>query len=150
WRLLRLPEGIERMHAISTPAIPGQTEDGKAVAEVLNLIDGEWRSAFAGAFVDTYNPATGEVTGRVADGGVDDAQAAIIAANAAFAKPTWSRNPRLRQLVLSRWADRLEQDVDALAMLLTVTNGKPLIQSRGEIGAAISEIRYYAGLARHV
>jgi betaine-aldehyde dehydrogenase len=138
------------MHANSTYALSRQTDDAKAIGEVLNLIDGEWHPASGGAFVETFNPATGEVTGRVANGGVDDADAAILAANAAFAKPSWSRNPRLRQLVLSAWASRLEQDVDALAMLLTLTNGKPLVQARGEIGAAISEIRYYAGLARHV
>jgi betaine-aldehyde dehydrogenase len=138
------------MQALSTPAISRRTDAGNATGEALNLIGGAWRPASSGAFLETHNPATGEVTGRVADGGVDDAEEAILAAYAAFSKPSWSRTPRLRQLVLSRWASRLEENVDALAMLLTFTNGKPLVQARGEIGAAISEIRYYAGLARHV
>lgn len=138
------------MHSIHSASLLCTSKDGAASGAVRNLIAGEWCTASSGAFVKTRNPATGEVIGSVPDGGVDDAEAAIIAAEVAFARPSWSRNPRLRQIVLSSWADRLEQDVDALAMLLTITNGKTLFQARGEIGAAISEIRYYAGLARHV
>ena len=49
-----------------------------------------------------------------------------------------------------KWADRLEAKLDELALLLTLENGKVLPQSRAEIGGAISEIRYYAGLARYI
>jgi acyl-CoA reductase-like NAD-dependent aldehyde dehydrogenase len=49
-----------------------------------------------------------------------------------------------------RWADRLEARAEELARLLTLENGKVLAQSRGEIAGAISEIRYYAGLARYM
>ncbi len=52
-------------------------------------------------------------------------------------------------MVLLRWADALESKAERLAQLLTVTNGKPLAQSRGEIAGSVSEIRYYAGLTRH-
>jgi len=48
------------------------------------------------------------------------------------------------------WADRLEARSGDLATLLTLENGKAIGQSRGEMAGAISEIRYYAGLARHI
>jgi acyl-CoA reductase-like NAD-dependent aldehyde dehydrogenase len=52
-------------------------------------------------------------------------------------------------MVLLQWADRLEKRQE-LAALLTQENGKVTGQSRGEMAAAISEIRYYAGLTRHI
>jgi acyl-CoA reductase-like NAD-dependent aldehyde dehydrogenase len=53
-------------------------------------------------------------------------------------------------MVMLRWADAMERAGEALARLLTAENGKPLAQSRGEIAGSVSEIRYYAGLARYI
>ena len=116
--------------------------------EALQLIAGQWQSAHAGAIGTSLDPADGSAIGRFADGDACDAAAAIAAARRAFERPEWSQAPRLRQLVMLRWADALERRSDELARLLTQENGKVLAQSRGEIGGAISEIRYYAGLAR--
>ena len=97
----------------------------------------------------SIDPATGEVVGHFPSGGRFEAESAIAAARAAFDRSSWPQSPRERQLALLRWADMLDRDIPALAELLTRTNGKPLDQSRGEMAGAISEIRYYAGLARH-
>ncbi|WP_236016566.1 aldehyde dehydrogenase family protein [Salipiger abyssi] len=97
----------------------------------------------------SVNPATGEIVGRFPAGGRAEAEAAIAAARGAFDTTLWAQSPRQRQMVLLRWADAMERDTEALAELLTRTNGKPLAQARGEIGGAVSEIRYYAGLTRH-
>lgn len=118
--------------------------------QALNLIDGQWQPALSGAVAESVDPASGETLGTFADSGQADARAAIAAARRAFERDDWSRNPRLRQLVMLRWADRLERRSEALAHLLTRENGKVLAQSRGELAGAISEIRYYAGLARHI
>jgi betaine-aldehyde dehydrogenase len=118
--------------------------------QALNLIDGRWQPALSGADATSLNPADGSPIGRHAASGADDAKAAIAAARAAFERPDWSQSPRLRQQVMLQWADRLEQRADELARLLTRENGKVLPQSRGEIAGAVSEIRYYAGLARHI
>jgi len=115
-----------------------------------NFVAGKWLPALDRRRFSTVNPATGESLGWVADGDRADAEAAIAAARRAFDNPAWAQNPRRRQMVLTRWADRLELDMERLARLLTLTNGKPLSHSAGEVGAAISEIRYYAGLARHI
>lgn len=116
--------------------------------QARHFIDGEWCES--GQWVDSLDPANGELIGRFADGGQAQAQAAVDAAERAFANPQWSQNPRLRQQILLDWAAALKSRQEELATLLTRENGKALVQSRGEIGGAISEILYYAGLARHI
>ena len=118
--------------------------------QALNLIDNEWQPAQSGQFADSLSPADGRVIGRFAASDGVDAQAAIAAARRAFDRPDWAQSPRLRQMVMLKWADRLEARTEELARLLTLENGKVLAQSRGEIAAAISEIRYYAGLTRFI
>lgn len=118
--------------------------------EALNLIDGRWQPALSGAMGERLAPADGRLLGRHAASGRADADAAIAAARRAFDAPHWAQNPRLRQLVMLRWADRLEARSEELAQLLTLENGKVIAQSRGELAGAISEIRYYAGLARYL
>jgi betaine-aldehyde dehydrogenase len=115
----------------------------------LNLINGLWQPALGGACGDSINPADGTRFGSFADSGRDDARLAITAAKQAFENSSWAHSPRLRQMVLLQWADRLERRAD-LADLLTQENGKVLAQSRGEMAGAISEIRYYAGVTRHI
>ncbi|MGR7993995.1 aldehyde dehydrogenase family protein [Xanthobacter sp. ZOL 2024] len=116
----------------------------------LNHVGGAWQVALSGATAPSLDPATGAVLGHFAAGGRADADAAIAAARQAFERPDWAQAPRLRQLVMLRWADAMERRADALARLLTAENGKPLAQSRGEIAGSISEIRYYAGLTRFI
>lgn len=118
--------------------------------QAFNLIGGAWQPAQSGAWAPSIDPADGSTLGRLADSGRADGEAAIAAARAAFEQPQWAQNPRLRQMVMLRWADRMEARAEELAQLLTRENGKVLAQSRGEIGGAISEIRYYAGLARYM
>jgi betaine-aldehyde dehydrogenase len=115
----------------------------------LNLIDGEWQGAATGATGDSVDPASGVRFGSFADSARDDACHAIAAARRAFDHGAWAHSPRERQMVLLGWADRLERRA-GLAELLTRENGEVLAQSRGELAAAISEVRYYAGLARHI
>ncbi len=100
--------------------------------------------------VDSIDPATGEAIGQFADGGVPEADAAIAAARHVFDRTTWAQDARLRQDVLLAWATALDVQRESLATLLTRENGKAIAQSRGEIAGAISEVRYYAGLARHI
>jgi betaine-aldehyde dehydrogenase len=116
----------------------------------LNLIDGVWRPASSGEAVPSIDPSNQAVIGRVEVGGKQDVEAAVSAARRAFERAGWSQNPRLRQLVMLGWADRMQQRGAELARLLTLENGKPLAQSRGEIEGSVSEIRYYAGLTRHM
>jgi acyl-CoA reductase-like NAD-dependent aldehyde dehydrogenase len=118
--------------------------------DVLNLVGGAWLPAQSGRTGLRSDPADGTAVGRYADSDADDAHAAIAAARQAFDTTAWAQSPRIRQAAMLRWADRMEAQADVLARLLTRENGKVLAQSQGEIAAAISEIRYYAGLARYM
>src|SRR4051794_37230827 len=100
--------------------------------------------------MDSIDPATGDRVGSFADGGETEVQAAIMAARHAFDRSDWSASPRVRQRVLLHWAAELEARKEELAQLLTRDNGKVISQSRGEMAGSISEILYYAGLARHI
>ena len=118
--------------------------------QALNLVGGEWLPAHSGRVGTRHNPADATALGQFAASGRTDADAAIAAARSAFDQPSWAQNPRLRQMVMLRWADRLEVRAEELARLLTLENGKVIGQSRGEIAGAVSEIRYYAGLTRYM
>lgn len=116
----------------------------------LNLIDGAWQPSQSGQMGPSTDPSCGKTFGNYAASGQLDAQMAVAAARRAFERPEWAQNPRLRQLVMLRWADLMESRADQLACLLTLENGKPVRQSRGEIAGSVSEIRYYAGLTRYM
>jgi len=121
-----------------------------ALLDAHNLIDGAWAPAIDGAMGESVNPGDGTLLGRFAASGAADADAAILAARQAFERADWAQSPRARQMAMLRWADRLEGKAEELARLLTLENGKTISQSRGEMTGAISEIRYYAGLARYL
>jgi len=113
-------------------------------------IDGEWRDSASGATAASVNPGTGETLGEFADAGIADADAAIAAARRVFDTETWAREPRRRADVLLRFAERLEAAKPEIAWDLARENGKPIRDAMHEVAGAVSELRYYAGLARNV
>jgi betaine-aldehyde dehydrogenase len=117
-----------------------------------HYIQGQWLSSVSGTATlgDAYNPATSEVAAQFADGTAAEAKAAIEAATQAFHNTTWRRNPRLRAQVLLDFASKLEARRDTVADWLVTLNGKLRREALGEINAGISELRYYAGLARNL
>lgn len=92
-----------------------------------HFIDGQWCDN--GHWAESLDPANGELIGRFADGGEEQARAAVDAAARAFENPQWSQNPRLRQVVTLDWAAALKARQNVLAALLTRESGKPLAQS---------------------
>ncbi len=97
---------------------------------------------------DCVDPATGEIAAHYYDASPADAKAAVAAARGAFEKDAWSRQPRLRADVLRSFADRLEANTETIADQLVAVNGKLRREAIGEIRASVSELHYYAGLAR--
>ncbi len=111
-------------------------------------IGGQWLPSERGWF-DVKNPATGEVIGRVADAGVKETQAAIEAASQAF--KTWSKTrPEDRAELLSRAAALMKERVEQLARTLTMENGKPLAESRGEVLQAARILQWHGEEGRRV
>ncbi|WP_405986060.1 aldehyde dehydrogenase family protein [Streptomyces sp. NBC_00872] len=112
---------------------------------VRNLIDGVWTDS--GTIGESLDPATGEVLGTFADGGADEARAAIDAARRAFGTGDWSRDRDLRARTLFEMADRMAARQDELIALLSRENGKIPSEAALEVGLTISKIRYYGALA---
>jgi succinate-semialdehyde dehydrogenase/glutarate-semialdehyde dehydrogenase len=95
-------------------------------------IGGKWRKASDGARFDVIDPATENTIASVASASVDDAKAAIDAAQGAFAE--WAaRKPRERAEILRKAFELLVRDADRFAKLITIENGKALSDSKGEV-----------------
>jgi phenylacetaldehyde dehydrogenase len=113
------------------------------------LIDGKWLDAVSGKTFATYNPATGEVLARVAEGDKQDIDLAVKAARKAFDSGPWSRmTASERGKLVWKLADLLEEHIEEFATLETLDNGKPLTVARGaDVPLAVEMFRYMAGWA---
>jgi succinate-semialdehyde dehydrogenase/glutarate-semialdehyde dehydrogenase len=113
------------------------------------FIDGKWCDAATARRFDVHDPATGRVIASVADCGEAETQAAIHAAAAALA--AWSALPAdQRAARLRRWRDLMVEQADELALVLSLENGKPLAEARGEILYGASYLDWFAEEARRV
>ncbi|MCA3737584.1 MAG: NAD-dependent succinate-semialdehyde dehydrogenase [Phenylobacterium sp.] len=98
-------------------------------------------------WIEVFNPATGEVLGRVPDLGRDSAAEAVAAAREAL--PAWrGRTAKERSVLLRGWYDRVMAARSDLARLLTAEQGKPLAEAEGEIAYAAAFIEWFAEEAR--
>lgn len=112
-------------------------------------IDGTWCDADDGANLEVTDPATGDVLGTVPKMGAAETKRAIDAAEAAF--PKWrDLLAKERSVILRRWFDLMMENVDDLALLLTLEQGKPLAESKGEIAYAASFIEWFAEEGKRV
>jgi aspartate-semialdehyde dehydrogenase len=110
-------------------------------------VGGRWTGAADGATLAVTNPADGSWLGEVASLSRDEAQAAVEAAHEAF--QTWSHSlPQERTAVLRRWFDLMIENREDLARLMTLEQGKPLSEARGEIDYAASFVEFYAEEAK--
>ncbi|HJO34815.1 MAG: NAD-dependent succinate-semialdehyde dehydrogenase [Pseudomonadota bacterium] len=106
-------------------------------------LDGAWCEADDGATLAVDDPATGEVVGHVPRMGAPETARAIAAAERAL--PDWrGRTAGERADVLYRWHALLLAHQEDLARLMTLEQGKPLAESRGEIAYAASFLRWFA------
>jgi len=112
-------------------------------------IDGRWCSADNLQVIEVTNPFDGSFIGTVPNMGIFETRKAIAAAKEAF--PTWSAMlPQDRASALRRWHDLLIENKEDLALLMTLEQGKPINESRGEIDYAASFIDFYAEEAKRV
>jgi succinate-semialdehyde dehydrogenase/glutarate-semialdehyde dehydrogenase len=113
------------------------------------LIHGEWLPADSGATIAVHNPANGEVLATVPRMGRAETRRAIDSAQQAF--PDWrERTADERAQCLQRWFALVLQHADDLALIMTLEQGKPLSEARGEISYAASYIQWFAEEARRV
>ena len=116
------------------------------------LINGKWVEAASGKTFATYNPATGEVLARVAEGDREDIDRAVKAARAAFETGRWPQlTPSERGRAIWKLADLLEENLEEFAELESLDNGKPQKIARGaDVPLAVDLLRYMAGWATKI
>ncbi|MGH2342370.1 NAD-dependent succinate-semialdehyde dehydrogenase [Segnochrobactraceae bacterium EtOH-i3] len=114
-----------------------------------NLIGGDWVGADSGAVIEVTNPASGEVIGTVPASGRAETARAIGAASAAF--QSFRRTTAAeRATMLRRLHDAIMDHQTALAELLTLEQGKPLAEAKGEIAGSAAYVLWFAEEARRV
>lgn len=119
------------------------------VETLLNYINGEFRRPVNNRWIDNHAPATGKVYAQIPNSDEADVDAAYTAAKAAF--PGWSTTPAdERSRILTRLADLIAENLDALALAESIDNGKPVSLARTvDIPRAESNIRFFATAIVH-
>jgi succinate-semialdehyde dehydrogenase/glutarate-semialdehyde dehydrogenase len=107
------------------------------------LIGGKWVDSSSGKTLAVEDPATGETLAEIADATVDDAKAALGAADEAF-KTFRDVAPRERADILRAVYDAMVTRADELALLMTLEMGKPLVESKAEVTYAAAFLRWYS------
>ncbi|CAO3430151.1 NADP-dependent succinate-semialdehyde dehydrogenase [Azospirillum argentinense] len=112
-------------------------------------VNGAWRDAFSGKTFAVTNPATGEELAQVADVGAEETRQAINAADAAL--PAWrAKTAKERAAILRRWFELIMAAQEDLAVLMTLEQGKPLAEARGEVAYGASFIEWFAEEGKRV
>jgi len=124
-------------------ADPGFELKEKSLFRQQCYIDGAWVDADDKATITVVNPATGVPVGTVPKMGAVETRRAIEAANAAW--PAWrAKTAKERSIILRKWFDLMMANQEDLAKLMTVEQGKPVAESRGEIAYGASFIEWFA------
>ena len=114
-----------------------------------NLIDGQWVDGTDGARFAVTDPATGSLIANVPDSGAADARAATDAAARAF--PSWRDTlPAERAAILRRWHAAIVANADALGRLISLEQGKPFAEGRGEVMYGASYVAWFADEATRI
>jgi len=138
--------------------LPNRTPATEAAQRFLTggpkklLIGDAWVEAEGGATFPSVDPGSGETIADVARGGQADVDKAVAAARRALTSGRWpAMTPSERARLLWKMADLMEAEIDALAELETLDQGKPLFVGRwAEIPGGIEQFRYFAGVASKI
>jgi succinate-semialdehyde dehydrogenase/glutarate-semialdehyde dehydrogenase len=107
------------------------------------FINGKWRAAISNDWLDVINPATEESVGKVAVAQISDLDEALDAANEAF--KLWRNTPPFaRYKIMRRAADLLRERADSVAKIMTIEQGKPIAEAKGETMLGADTIDWYA------
>ncbi len=121
---------------------------GHAPSRYGNFIGGRWVAPLHGEYFTDHSPINGRPLAEIAKSTAEDVETAFDAAHKA--KDGWARlSPMERAKILNRVADRLEENLELLALAETMDNGKPIRETRGaDIPLVIDHFRYFAGCIR--
>lgn len=112
-------------------------------------INGEWLDALSAETIEVTNPATGERLGSTPNMGEEETQSAIDAANQAL--PAWrALTAKARSAILRKWFELMMANQDDLGRIMTLEQGKPLPEAKGEVAYAASFIEWFGEEAKRV
>ncbi|WP_318507541.1 NAD-dependent succinate-semialdehyde dehydrogenase [Bacillus sp. T3] len=112
-------------------------------------VNGEWVGNDAEEHTEVLNPATNKVIGSVPTGGAREAMQAVDAAYAAF--KSWSKKTAQERFqILMKWHDLIEENIGEIAKVMTMEQGKPLNEAKGEVAYANGFISWFAEEAKRV
>ncbi|MBA5628411.1 aldehyde dehydrogenase family protein [Moheibacter lacus] len=113
-----------------------------------NYIDGKWTPPVNGKYFDNISPVNGKVFTKAAHSSKEDLELAVNAAHEAF--KTWGKTSATeRSIILNKIADRIEENLEYLAIVETIDNGKAVRETlNADIPLAIDHFRYFAGVIR--
>jgi len=124
-------------------------EAGARFGALGMLIDGEWLPRGAAGMQPVIDPATLGVLGELPLAAAGELDRAAQAAHDAF--KTWSRTPAIeRSRVLAQAAQLMRERAELIAHILTLEQGKPLAESRGEVTGAAEIFEWYAQESRRL
>jgi (Z)-2-((N-methylformamido)methylene)-5-hydroxybutyrolactone dehydrogenase len=110
-----------------------------------HYIGGDWREPSEGAYLPSYNPATGQPWYELACGSAEDVDRAVTAAHESLSTHAWRELTQTRRgALLRRLGALIDDNVEALARIESQDNGKPLREVRAQL-AGLSEYYYYFG-----
>ena len=123
----------------------GATEAFTATTEVGHFIGGRTVASASGRRQAVFNPATGAVARQVALASVDEVNAAVASAHAAF--PAWADTPPIRRArVMNKFLGLLNQHRDTLAAMITAEHGKVFTDAQGEVTRGIDIVEFACGV----
>ena len=113
-----------------------------------NYIGGKWVAPVRGQYFKNITPITGQEVCEIARSTAEDIELALDAAHKA--KDGWAKtSPAARALILNKIADRMQDNLDVIALVETIDNGKPIRETtHADIPLAIDHWRYFAGCLR--
>ena len=123
--------------------------NNKSLFKQKCFINGEWVDSSTGETLEVNNPASLEIIGNVPKCSVSETKKAIDDANNAF--QTWKETTaKERSVILKKWGELITENANDLAKIMTIEQGKPLAEAKGEILMGASYIEFYAEEAKRV
>jgi len=121
---------------------------GGVKSKYENFIGGRWVAPLKGKYFTDYSPINGEPICEIARSSAEDVEKALDAAHAV--KDLWGRTaPAVRSSILLKIADKMEENLELLALAETLDNGKPIRETRAaDVPLSIDHFRYFAGCIR--
>ena len=121
----------------------------KALFRENCFINGKFINSLDNKKIEVNNPANLEILGTVPRCGINETKLAIEAANQAFG--SWKlKTAKERSIVIKKWAQLIEENSDDLAKIMTLEQGKPLTEAKGEILLGVSYVDFYAEEGKRV